>query len=52
MKASAAYTFSPSGNNAVTVTFPAATRRYWRVNITANTGWPAGQVAEFQVWNP
>jgi hypothetical protein len=51
VKASAAYTFSPSGNNTVTITFPAATQRYWRVNITANTGWPAGQIAEFQVWN-
>jgi hypothetical protein len=22
-----------------------------RLNVTANTGWPAGQVSEFQVWN-
>ena len=51
VKASATYTFSPSGGNTVTITFPAATQRYWRVNITANTGWPAGQVSEFQVWN-
>jgi hypothetical protein len=21
-----------------------------RLNFTANTGWPAGQVSEFQVW--
>jgi Carbohydrate binding module (family 6)/F5/8 type C domain/Abnormal spindle-like microcephaly-assoc'd, ASPM-SPD-2-Hydin len=51
VKASATYTFSPTGNNTVTITFTAATQRYWRVNITANTGWPAGQVSEFQVWN-
>jgi hypothetical protein len=35
----------------VTLTFPAATERYYRVTITANTGWPAGQVSEFQVWS-
>jgi hypothetical protein len=47
----ATYTFSPSSNNTVTVTFPATSQRYWRVSITANTGWPAGQVSELQVWN-
>jgi hypothetical protein len=51
VQASATYTFSPSGNNTVTITFPATAQRYWRVTITANTGWPAGQVSEFQVWN-
>ena len=50
VKASADYTFSPS-TNTVTITFTATSQRYWRVNITANTGWPAGQVSEFQVWN-
>ncbi|WP_433607843.1 carbohydrate-binding protein [Dactylosporangium sp. CA-139114] len=45
--ASGTYTFNPS----VTLTFPATTQRYWRVTITANTGWPAAQVSEFQVWN-
>jgi hypothetical protein len=48
---SAAYTFNPSTNNTVTITFAATTQRYLRVNITANTGWPAGQLSEFQVWN-
>jgi hypothetical protein len=51
VKSSATYTFDPTTNNTVTLTFPATTRRYFRVNITANTGWPAGQVSEFQVWN-
>ena len=37
--------------NTVTITFTASTERYFRVNVTANTGWPAGQVSEFQVWN-
>jgi parallel beta-helix repeat protein len=49
---SANYTFDPSANNnTVTITFPATSQRYLRLNITANTGWPAGQISEFQVWN-
>jgi F5/8 type C domain/Pectate lyase superfamily protein/Abnormal spindle-like microcephaly-assoc'd, ASPM-SPD-2-Hydin len=50
LKASATYTFSPSSNT-VTITFTAATERYIRVNITANTVQPGGQVSELQVWN-
>jgi hypothetical protein len=49
--ASAGYTFDPSTGNTVTITFPATSARYVRLNFTANTGWPAGQVSEFQVWN-
>jgi hypothetical protein len=48
---SAGQAFNPSGNNTVTITFPATTQRYFRVTITGNDGWPAGQVSEFQVWN-
>jgi F5/8 type C domain/Abnormal spindle-like microcephaly-assoc'd, ASPM-SPD-2-Hydin len=48
---SAGYTFNPSTGNTVTITFPAASYRYVRLNFTANTGWPAGQVSEFQIWN-
>ncbi|MDH6122341.1 hypothetical protein ABH930_006683 [Kitasatospora sp. GAS204A] len=51
VKASAAYTFTPSANNTVTITFPATSQQYWRATITANTGWPAGQISEFQIWN-
>ncbi|MER7837899.1 discoidin domain-containing protein [Streptomyces sp. NPDC096040] len=51
LKSSAAYTFDPSTRNTVTLTFPAATQRYFRVTITANSGWPAGQVSEFQAWD-
>ena len=47
---SASYTFNPSTGNTVTITFPSASYRYVRLNFTANTGWPAGQVSEFQVW--
>ncbi|MFI6250852.1 choice-of-anchor D domain-containing protein [Streptomyces sp. NPDC051016] len=50
VKPSAAYTFDPTTNNTVTLTFTATTQRYLRVNITANNGWPAGQVSEFQVF--
>jgi hypothetical protein len=50
VKASAGYTFDPNTGNTVTITFTAASWRYWRLNFTANTGWPAGQVSEFQVW--
>jgi hypothetical protein len=48
---SATYSFDPASNNTVTITFPATTRRVFRLNFTANTGWPAGQISEFQVWN-
>ncbi|MDX6345231.1 MAG: hypothetical protein QOF84_21, partial [Streptomyces sp.] len=51
IKSSATYTFDPTTNNTVTLTFTATTQRYFRVNITANTGWPAGQISEFQIWN-
>ncbi|MFD4878199.1 discoidin domain-containing protein [Streptomyces sp. NPDC058420] len=50
LKSSAAYTFDPSAKNTVTLTFPATTRRYYRITVTANTGWPAGQLSAFQVW--
>ena len=48
---SAGYTFDPnSNNNTVTITFNAATARYVRVSITANTGWSAGQLSDFEVF--
>ncbi|MFI5758627.1 choice-of-anchor D domain-containing protein [Streptomyces sp. NPDC051569] len=51
VKSSASYSFDPANSNKVTITFTATTQRYFRVNITANNGWPAGQLSEFQVWN-
>ena len=51
INASASYAFNPGSNNTVTITFPATTQRYFRLNITANTGWPAGQISSFQIWN-
>ncbi|NUT04852.1 MAG: choice-of-anchor D domain-containing protein, partial [Hamadaea sp.] len=50
VKASAAYAFDPASGNTVTITFTATSRRYWRLNFTANTGWPAGQCSTFQLW--
>ncbi|MEV0808380.1 discoidin domain-containing protein [Micromonospora sp. NPDC050200] len=50
LKSSAGYTFDPATGNTVTITFPAASTRYVRLNITGNTGWPAGQVSEFEVY--
>ncbi|WP_347701632.1 CARDB domain-containing protein [Nonomuraea sp. B12E4] len=44
--ASATYTFNPTA----TITFPASTTRHVRLQIAANTGWPAGQLSEFEVW--
>ncbi|MGW3286142.1 galactose-binding domain-containing protein [Streptomyces sp. NPDC001002] len=49
--AAAGYTFNPATGNTATLTLPATvTTRYVRLTFTANTGWPAGQVSEFQVF--
>ena len=50
--ASAGYVFNPASGNTVTIDFAATTTRYLRLNITANTGWPAGQLSEFEVYGP
>ena len=48
---SAGYTFDPAIGNTATIVFPSTTTvRYLRLNFTANTGWPAGQVSEFRVY--
>jgi hypothetical protein len=47
---SAGYTFDPATGNTVTITFPATVARYIRLLFTANTGWPAGQVDELEVF--
>ncbi|MFI6320057.1 discoidin domain-containing protein [Nonomuraea sp. NPDC050556] len=46
--ASAGYVFNPTA----TITLPTTTTRYVRLLITANTGWPAGQISEFEVYGP
>jgi hypothetical protein len=47
-----AYTFNPSSANTVTITFATTSARYLRLTFTANTGWPAGQLSEFEVYGP
>jgi chitodextrinase len=50
--AAASYTFNPASGNAATLTLPASvTTRYVRLTFTANSGWPAGQLSEFQVYS-
>ncbi|MBW4084457.1 discoidin domain-containing protein [Paenibacillus sp. S150] len=50
LSASQTYTFNPTSNNTVSISFTAASARYVRVNITANSGSAAGQVAELEVY--
>jgi hypothetical protein len=45
----AAYTFTPSSNT-VTITVSPTSTRYVRLNFTANTAWPAGQLAELEIY--
>ncbi|GIF77194.1 hypothetical protein Asi02nite_67120 [Asanoa siamensis] len=50
---SQAYTFNPAvAGNAVTISFNQATTRYVRINVTANSAWPAGQLSELEVYGP
>jgi F5/8 type C domain len=50
LAASAGYTFNPATGNTVTVTFTGAKVRYVKLTFIANTGWPAGQLSELQVY--
>ncbi|MGE5599094.1 MAG: discoidin domain-containing protein, partial [Bacteroidota bacterium] len=47
---SARYNFDPASNNVVTISFAATELRYLRIEFTENTGWPAGQAAELEVY--
>ncbi|WP_371503223.1 discoidin domain-containing protein [Kitasatospora sp. NBC_00374] len=44
------YAFDPASGNTVTVNLPATTARHLRLTFTANSGWPAGQLSELQVF--
>jgi hypothetical protein len=48
--ASQGYTFNPSTGNTASITFTAASVRYVKLTFTANTGWPAGQLSELQIY--
>jgi hypothetical protein len=50
---SAAYTFDPTTKNTVTVPLgagPPVRARYLRLTVTGNTGWPAAQFSEIEVF--
>lgn len=50
LAASAGYAFNPGSANSVTINFTAATARYVKINFTGNTGWPAAQLSEIEVY--
>ncbi|MGI5152598.1 discoidin domain-containing protein [Plantactinospora sp. CA-294935] len=50
--AATGYTFNPASGNTVTVNLPTTNTRYLRLHITANNGWPAGQLSELEVHGP
>ncbi|MYT68929.1 MULTISPECIES: discoidin domain-containing protein [unclassified Streptomyces] len=52
LAASKAYRFDPATGNTVTVTLPDSSpaTRQLRVQVTANTGWPAAQLSEVEAY--
>lgn len=51
LAAGADYTFDPgTNNNTITIPFATTSQQYLRVVVTANTGWPAAQLAEFEAY--
>ncbi|WP_449480336.1 CARDB domain-containing protein [Streptomyces avidinii] len=50
LSASAGRVFGPAQANTVTIGFPAATVRQVRLSVSGNTGWPAAQISEFEVY--
>jgi hypothetical protein len=47
---SAGYVFDPATGNAVTVGLPATAARFVLLSFAANTGWPAAQLAQIEVY--
>ncbi|MFG2010889.1 discoidin domain-containing protein [Micromonospora sp. NPDC048868] len=47
---SAGRAFDPAGGNTVSISVPAGERRFVRLTVTGNTGWPAAQLSEFEVY--
>jgi hypothetical protein len=47
---SADYEFNPDTGDAVTIAFPSTSLRTLTLTFTANTGWPAAQISEFEVY--
>jgi hypothetical protein len=50
LAASAGRVFNPTASNTVAINFGASGVRFVRVNVTANTGWPAAQISEFEIY--
>ena len=49
--ASAGYTFNPSTGNTVSFNLPTGTTdQYLQLDFTANTGWTAAQISEFEIF--
>ncbi|MEU6860187.1 discoidin domain-containing protein [Glycomyces sp. NPDC046736] len=44
--------FDPASGNTVSIEFDDVTTRYLRLVFTENSGWPAAQVSELQVYGP
>ncbi|MEV1071167.1 CARDB domain-containing protein [Micromonospora parva] len=44
------YTFNPASGSTVTINVSPVSTRYVRIVITANSGWPAGQLSELEVY--
>ncbi|WP_203836743.1 CARDB domain-containing protein [Winogradskya humida] len=50
LSASAGRLFDPATANTVTINFTAATVHYVRATVTSNTGWPAAQLSELEIY--
>lgn len=50
LKASAGVTLNRSSDNTASVTLPGTATRYARVTVTGNTGRPAAQLSELEVY--
>ncbi|MCW2503807.1 MAG: mycodextranase [Actinomycetia bacterium] len=50
LRAAAGYAFSPSSGNTAAIGV-SGSARYVRLTFTANTGWPAAQAAETEVYS-
>jgi hypothetical protein len=50
VRPAAGYAFDPATGNTVTITFAPTEQRHLRLVVTGNTGWPAGQVPEFEAY--
>ncbi|MFF5229091.1 choice-of-anchor D domain-containing protein [Dactylosporangium sp. NPDC000521] len=51
LRPSAAVAFDPATGNTAILSFPAGNVRYLRITITANSGWPAGQLSEVEAYS-